>query len=227
MSDDPKSTPKAPSVICGNCGAPERDGVIKHQDDCPDRTIDRGRARDDEPTKRTGPGGPRVQLMERDKVRIDALRGIFGAARGVVGAVLDGQFDVKHAAETAPGSQKIDAVIDAGTRSAGNIASALGGVQDAVRRWPGTDPATHSTARYVVRRRVTSPGVEGEQITVAGEGESENAGSDAYDDAIIREAQKLAAVSDLIGGTVVVVELLERKPGGLVRRRHKRFEVPR
>lgn len=229
MSNDPKSTPKSGGVICGHCGAVERDGVIPHKDECPDREIDRGRGRDDEPTKKTG----RVQLLERDRVRLHAIRDIATAGKSVIGAVLDAQFQVKRAAEDAAPADKIDAVIDAGTNAVQKIAGALGGVQTAVRKYPGKDPAAHSTARFVVRRRVTHAGEE-DRLAVVGEGETEDAGSNAYDDAIIEESQRLAP-SPLGGATaipyrvgdVIVIELLERKPGGLIRRRSKRFEVAR
>jgi hypothetical protein len=155
-----------------------------------------------------------IPLLERDKVRLDALASIGRSAKGVLVALLEGQDEFKRAAEKMPPAAKVDAVIMAGSNTAGKLVDAFGGVERAVRSWPSRQALQRTTARYVVRRR----GSEGGEPTIEGDADTETDAHEAFDVVLARLQLELP-------GRGGVLELCERRPGGLAVKRKKRIEA--
>jgi len=214
------------SVICGHCGAVEKNGTLEHASDCPDRDYDERRSSTSSSSASSAAAArvDRVQLLERDSERLEALRELGNAGRGVINAILEGRLSMDSAARSAPSvAKRIDAVIEAGTDAAARVAQAVDGVKTAAQRWPGRDPLA-SKARFHVQRRVLRAGAETRELV--GEAEQQAAADRLYEDALIAEAQRLATLA-ADGPCTVRIELYERRPGGVTRRRERAFDVRR
>lgn len=240
MSNDQKSSANARCPGCGggrfvlNLGQSADTVAYVHKPGC--QVAQSGKPPIDvaaEPVEASAPAQQRVRLHKRDEERLAALRGIGTAVKGLVGTALDGQHAMRAAAQAMPPSARIDAVIDAGTTSAREIAAAAAAVSAAVRAWP-TRALSRSTERFVVRRRLTPPGLD-ELVSIEAEAKDENGGHEAFGEVSKLERERIAERVAEVGapavrreiGKAVVLELCERRPGGYATKRTLRLEVPK